>query len=565
MKNKRKQSIVSVILVAAIVTASLFTLTARASVDDIVLKIKLLEPIRYTSVKPDATDAERQAAELQLRKITQTAYDAFIMDHPMRSMWIDIEQSKIEVFARRTGKDTQGLYTWTITELKNNIKTLPSYASPYTPAEMTDTLSKVVNSFIPKGDTLYDRVKSIHDYICELTVYTDPEKAPHVYSAYGALVDHRSVCEGYAEAFKLICDRNGIECILVSGKGVTSTQTENHMWNYVRMDDGQWYAVDATWDDGKNISSQYFLVGSETVVVEKNGTRFRDNHLPSGDISATNFMIFELPTLSEQSYSENQQASSDSSEDPILPPDTSSDTAPSVDKPSSGSVVTTGNPPSLNGTDSSSAENASLPESTGGAASVLRPAEQNDGALRSGSDHYYYSQLTPEQQNFYNALMSLVPPGSLPTTIGASEPPVSVEPPQSSSVTPPPPPETSEEELPPPVTSHEETDPPVITTEPRPVESSSQIQTLPPPPPVTSVTLPPDSQTPDVTSSGESDAISITVSGRPGEDSTGTDPLPPAGIGILDVVRIIVIVLALGALFGFVAVIILRFPHNDRK
>ena len=57
----------------------------------------------------------------------------------------------------------------------------------------------------------------------------------------GRIGTHGPVCEGYARAFKVLCDKLGIPCVLVDGA--------NHMWNYVQMEDGKWYGVDVTWND----------------------------------------------------------------------------------------------------------------------------------------------------------------------------------------------------------------------------------------------------------------------------------------------------------------------------
>ena len=84
------------------------------------------------------------------------------------------------------------------------------------------------------------------------------------------------VCEGYARALKVLCDTLGIPCILMPGEAckTISSVPEKHMWNYVQMEDGNWYAIDPTWDDpyikGNNKaisgheSRQWFLLGSTT-------------------------------------------------------------------------------------------------------------------------------------------------------------------------------------------------------------------------------------------------------------------------------------------------------------
>lgn len=74
------------------------------------------------------------------------------------------------------------------------------------------------------------------------------------------------VCEAYARAMKVLCDRAMIPCILVDGKA-----GEDHMWNYIKMGDGNWYLVDSTWNDptGGNAGAisggeceDYLLIGS---------------------------------------------------------------------------------------------------------------------------------------------------------------------------------------------------------------------------------------------------------------------------------------------------------------
>ena len=56
--------------------------------------------------------------------------------------------------------------------------------------------------------------------------------------------------------------------------------SENHMWNNIKMDDGDWYNLDLTWDDtGDAGSHSYFLVGSQTLV---DGVAFSKPARPRG-------------------------------------------------------------------------------------------------------------------------------------------------------------------------------------------------------------------------------------------------------------------------------------------
>lgn len=113
--------------------------------------------------------------------------------------------------------------------------------------QLEDAVNNVICANITPGMTEFEKEKALHDYIVLNTAYdeenfakdTVPEES---YNPYGILVRHIGVCEGYAETMKLILNRLGIECIVISSDSM------NHGWNLVKID-GEWYQLDATWDD----------------------------------------------------------------------------------------------------------------------------------------------------------------------------------------------------------------------------------------------------------------------------------------------------------------------------
>ncbi len=105
----------------------------------------------------------------------------------------------------------------------------------------------------------YDFYKSLHDCLCNKVTYN--LFASRCFDAYGALVDGKAVCQGYSEAFKVVCDIYNVPCICVIGY----SQGENHMWNAVQKEDGKWYFIDCTWDDDNTVIYDYFLCGMNSV------------------------------------------------------------------------------------------------------------------------------------------------------------------------------------------------------------------------------------------------------------------------------------------------------------
>ena len=82
-------------------------------------------------------------------------------------------------------------------------------------------------------------------------------------SAYGALVEGRSVCSGYAAAFKAVCDKLGIPAWVVVGQIRDEYgYMVDHAWNAVLVDGGIFY-VDPTFLD-QDPDGSYFLLPEMT-------------------------------------------------------------------------------------------------------------------------------------------------------------------------------------------------------------------------------------------------------------------------------------------------------------
>ena len=93
-----------------------------------------------------------------------------------------------------------------------------------------------------------ERVKAIHDYICENVEYAYEDRART--TLFDAIFNHRVICCGYSIFFKALCDISKIECECVVN--------ENHEWNKVTIE-GKTYFIDATWDDCLGNEKYYML------------------------------------------------------------------------------------------------------------------------------------------------------------------------------------------------------------------------------------------------------------------------------------------------------------------
>lgn len=112
---------------------------------------------------------------------------------------------------------------------------------------LTDTVS---------GETGDFRIaRLLHDALAASVTYGQPSASAlgdaGQFTAYGALVEGRAVCRGYAMAYLHVLRRCGIDAVYVHSK------TMNHGWVMACLD-GIWVHIDVTRDDGDAVSHRYF-------------------------------------------------------------------------------------------------------------------------------------------------------------------------------------------------------------------------------------------------------------------------------------------------------------------
>lgn len=115
--------------------------------------------------------------------------------------------------------------------------------------------------------TDYDRLLFLHDYLAENLTYDtglpNARSQREIHTVVGALLNSACVCDGFARAFRLLCDQLHISCIVAVGQSTQSGNSGPHAWNFVKLGNRVFH-VDVTWDSGLfanncPITDYYFL------------------------------------------------------------------------------------------------------------------------------------------------------------------------------------------------------------------------------------------------------------------------------------------------------------------
>ena len=141
--------------------------------------------------------------------------------------------------------------------------TVQKYYSPQLEAQVEELIATVRENM----DADYDRAQKVK-YIAllldglaeydnssfggfDVTVAPGTKTEYFSWSYYGTLLKGVGVCESYAKAFQKLCEAFDVPCVMVSSL--------IHIWNYVQLDDGNWYMIDVT----GGLQNNFFLRGAD--------------------------------------------------------------------------------------------------------------------------------------------------------------------------------------------------------------------------------------------------------------------------------------------------------------
>lgn len=220
------------------------------------------------------SDAYYESAELFGDSEKSDVYNVIVEGLKNQEKEIDISQYDVD---RSTFSD---FFINIVTENPNLFYVQTGYSNSYNPVtnkvtlvmpkycEVTDemivaankTVDDIISTHIHADMTDAEKALVLHDYLADTTVYdsaaadsADKTGYEHSYTAYGALVNNKGVCQSYTLAYGWLLNKCGIEWDYITSNSM------NHSWNIINLDDG-WYHTDVTWDDPVAANGQQYCM-----------------------------------------------------------------------------------------------------------------------------------------------------------------------------------------------------------------------------------------------------------------------------------------------------------------
>ena len=183
-----------------------------------------------------------------------------------------------------------------------------------------ENIYALINDFLADTKDLaspYLFALACHDMIIDRIDYAYkgnsqiPEDSAWAHSIIGVFEARGGVCESYARTFQLFLNARGIENALVTGYAGGP-----HAWNLAKMDDGNWYWFDLTWDDKPEftdgIDYRYFCVNDTQNIKWMDGpwtlsataeNYFLEQHKPYTPDGTGEAFQYALPARAQNAFS----------------------------------------------------------------------------------------------------------------------------------------------------------------------------------------------------------------------------------------------------------------------
>ncbi len=185
--------------------------------------------------------------------------------------------------------------------------------------EIKEKVIEIISQIITPDMTDLEKELAINQYLCDNCEYDEDalvnaeendfrevdSKYKDSFTAYGALINGKCVCAGYAGAFKLLADAAGLECIVVTG---VLEGNLPHAWNKVKID-GEWEILDVTNNDNEFLTNALLNLpdeaGSSTLSEDKDYAidRYLRNYTATNgnrEYYRINEMYFDYDEISEK-------------------------------------------------------------------------------------------------------------------------------------------------------------------------------------------------------------------------------------------------------------------------
>ena len=223
------------------------------------------------------------------------AVDSFRYDHT-EYFYVDWDMLSINV-GKQNGQYVVNIGTGrTDSYLRDESDKIGAQVTAYNSA--LETMVASVRANLPENATVKDIAKAANDAVCNAVTYDfcddangkATEASKYIRTAYGALVNGKAVCEGYARLYKAVLNELGVNCELVSGYYIDGESFEPHMWNYVQDEEKNWYAVDVTMNDGHRLQAG----GTETKYAKyfwQTEELFAIDHIEDGKVSSVEYVM----------------------------------------------------------------------------------------------------------------------------------------------------------------------------------------------------------------------------------------------------------------------------------